>query len=239
MLKTDSLERLVPEFLDVTDATGRETYQLHIERYEFAAKQARSGRLLDIACGVGYGSRLIADERSDISEVYGADVSIDAISYAQKHYAGNRVQFGIHDAMNFSSDALFDTIVSLETIEHLPQPMLFMQRITQSLHPGGLFIGSVPTTPSVDANPHHLHDFSERSFRDMGRRCGLQEVACCSQVQPFNPFQIVSGRETRLSDMRQNLLGYYMRNPYAAIKRAWSTVADGFNNKYLTVAWKK
>jgi 2-polyprenyl-3-methyl-5-hydroxy-6-metoxy-1,4-benzoquinol methylase len=119
---------LVPHVLDEHDATGQETYRLHLQRYEFAAKHAHGGRLLDIACGVGYGSRLIADQRPDIGEVQGADISPEAIAYAQGHYAGGPVAFSVQDAMAYQPAIPFDTIVSLETIEHLPQPMLFMER---------------------------------------------------------------------------------------------------------------
>ena len=48
-----------------------------------------------------------------------------------------------------SSDADgFDTVVSLETIEHVPDPAGFVSRLVALLRPGGVFIGSVPTTPS-------------------------------------------------------------------------------------------
>jgi glycosidase len=40
-------------------------------------------------------------------------------------------------------------------------------------------------------------------------------------------------------DMRQNLLGYYATHPFAAMKRVYSTVVDGFCNKYLACAWRR
>ncbi len=49
-----SLERLVPDNRVEGVATGDETLRLHLERYRFSARHARPGRLLDIACGVGY-----------------------------------------------------------------------------------------------------------------------------------------------------------------------------------------
>ena len=55
-----SLERLVPDDLLKEEATGLETFRLHIERYAFAAQKLRGANsILDIACGVGYGSRYL------------------------------------------------------------------------------------------------------------------------------------------------------------------------------------
>ena len=58
-LDADSLERLVPERLSPEDLAGQETLRLHVERYAFAAEHALPGRLLDLACGVGYGTRIL------------------------------------------------------------------------------------------------------------------------------------------------------------------------------------
>ncbi len=67
-----------------------------------------------------------------------------------------------------------------DTIEHLAAPNAFFARLPGLLAPDGVLVASVPTTPSVDLNPHHLHDFTESEFRKMGARNGLVEIA--SQV---------------------------------------------------------
>ena len=67
--------------------------------------------------------------------------------------------------------------------EHLPEPQLFFARLVELLAAGGVLVASVPTTPSVDLNPHHLHDFTAAQFRRMGARHGLVEAASHVQVQ--------------------------------------------------------
>ena len=52
-----------------------ETLEIHLERYRFAADHARPGRLLDLACGVGYGTRLMADRQPGIESALGVDLS--------------------------------------------------------------------------------------------------------------------------------------------------------------------
>src|SRR4029450_5356719 len=121
-LGAQSLERLVPEALDPLEVTGRETLGLHLARYGFAPRHARPGRLLDLACGVGYGTRLLADRASAVSEAVGVDLSGEAGRYASAHYGRPGVRFEVADALRFEDAAGYDTVVSLETVEHGPDP---------------------------------------------------------------------------------------------------------------------
>jgi SAM-dependent methyltransferase len=233
----DSLERLVPDRLAAADATGLATLALHLERYEFAARRLPRGRVLDLACGVGYGTKLLA-ERSG-NPVVGADLSADAIDYARSRYAGPGVEFRVADAMRFADAAGFDAVVSLETVEHLPDPNGFLAHAVSLLRPGGVFVASVPTTPSSDVNPHHLHDFSERGFRAAGAALGLVEVDSLRQVQRVPLGAVLSRSEERMGDLRPNLAAWYLRHPRALVRRLASTLRHGLANHYLTVAWRK
>jgi SAM-dependent methyltransferase len=236
-MSNDTLERLVPDALSDTDATGHATLELHLQRYEFAAMHARPGRALDMACGVGYGSRLLADHAR--LEVLGVDLDPAAIAYATKRYADPRVRFECRDAQAFRDPDGFDTVVSLETIEHVPDPARLIERLVAAVRPGGVLVASVPTTPSVDVNPHHLHDFTEKSFAALLAPHRLTELARMHQVQRYAPVAILRRREARTADLRPNLLAYYARHPRAAIKRAVATARYGFSNRYVTIAWRR
>jgi SAM-dependent methyltransferase len=233
-----SLERLVPDELAPGDVTGGEALRISLERYEFAARYARAGRLLDIACGVGYGTRLLADHGAGRIEALGVDLSPEAIDYARARYGGERTRFLAADAMAFDDPARFDTIVSIETIEHLPHPADFVARLVRLLRPGGRLVASVPTTPSVDANPHHLHDFSARSFRRLLAPHGLAERAALVQEQPWRPAAVLSRSEPRLRSVRSGLPAWYATHPASLLRRITSTLRHGFANRYLTVAWQ-
>ena len=234
--RMSSLERIVPEELAEGETTGLETLHLHVARYNFAYRHlGGASRILDIACGVGYGSDILKHENS-VASIVGVDISADAISYAQAHYARDGVSFVKQDVMTFEG-AAFDAVISLETIEHLPAPEAFIARVVSKLlKPGGVFIGSAPVTPSVDANPHHMTDFSRRSFRRLLSSHGLVEMDSLIQVQPFNPFKVATRSEQRTENLRKNLVGFYASHPSKAVLRLWSTLKDGFNNKYLTLA---
>jgi 2-polyprenyl-3-methyl-5-hydroxy-6-metoxy-1,4-benzoquinol methylase len=233
------LERIVPDLLRDDEVTGAETLRLHVERYRFASKHLRAGRVLDIACGVGYGTDIILQEAADrVSQIHGVDISKEAIEYARRRYAHPRAQFVLEDATTFFDGEGFDTIVSLETLEHLPNPDHFASRLVRMLRPNGMLICSAPTSPSVDINPYHLTDFTEGSFRRIFERHGLIEVESMKQIQPYRALPVLSRKEERSAGIRSNLLSYYLTHPRSIAKRIAAIFLYGFSNHYITAAWR-
>lgn len=244
-LSISSLERLVPDQLVDGESTGAETLQLHLQRYQWAARHLATqlaergisqcdSRILDSACGAGYGSALIAEALPE-ANVTGVDIDPEAVEYARKRYADAGAIYQLSNLLELQGEGVFDASVSLETIEHVPDPAAALQAFRRLLTDDGIFIGSVPVTPSVDVNPYHLTDFTRTSFLKLLNESGFEVIDELMQVQKFSVVKIASGKEHRLDDMRQNLPSYYLKNPSAALKRAWSTVRYGFTNRYLTV----
>src|SRR3990167_2646569 len=87
----------------------------HVERYRFACTIAK-GRVLDAACGCGYGSKMLEDAGC---RVVGVDLENEAIQHARTYYAGPGYLIG--DILEIPWAGRFDWIISLETIEHLPE----------------------------------------------------------------------------------------------------------------------
>src|SRR5262245_39045031 len=106
-MKASTLERLIPNQVVPDDVTVQATLQLHLQCYELAAEHLKHGRLLDIACGVGYGTHLMAGKVSDIVEAIGIDLSQQAVEYARQHYASGRIQFQQRDAMTLTDEKGF------------------------------------------------------------------------------------------------------------------------------------
>ena len=198
----------------------------------FATKFA-SGQVLDCACGVGYGSDILLRDGTGVRGVAGVDIDPEAIGYAVVNYAREGLTFECADAVKFDGGP-FDTVVSFETIEHVPDPEALIDNLARLVKPGGTLVASVPVTPSVDINPYQLHDFTQGSFRRLFQRRGFTEIDSFLQIQPYEAAKLAS-QESRLKKM----LAYYASHPGAAFKRAYSTAVDGFCNKYLACAWRR
>ncbi|WP_348262184.1 class I SAM-dependent methyltransferase [Telmatobacter sp. DSM 110680] len=237
-LDSGSLERIIPALLEHEGATGAPTLELHLMRYKFAAEHIQPGRVLDIACGVGYGTKVLSASRF-IKEAIGVDISADATEYAQSQYGNDGIKFVTADALEFTDSFGFENIVSLETIEHVPDPRALLGHLTSLLKSGGILIGSVPITPSVDANPHHRTDFTAYSFRKIACAFGLVELDSLCQDQSYDPVAILRGKEKRSSGIRRNIPAYYLANPDRLWARIYSTLQYGFRNRYLTIVWRK
>jgi SAM-dependent methyltransferase len=237
-LDPGSLERIVPEELVTGEATGSETLRLHFERYKFASENLTLGGVLDIACGVGYGTALLAENPS-VTRALGVDISSAAVEYASRRYANDRVSFLCAGATEFLPRRQFDNVVCLETIEHVDDPSGLFAHLISLLVPGGRLIASVPVTPSVDANPHHKTNFSRKSFLRLGDINALKYLTSLHQFQPFSPVAIATKSEARSASLRSNLAAFYFRNPSHLALRLWSTMRDGFVNKYITAVWEK
>lgn len=246
-IEVNSLERLVPDdirgqCLQGQDTLGQETLALHVARYRFAAEHVRGKRILDCACGVGYGTALMADALSGLDpELIGVDIADDAIAYAKQHYGRPHVQFIVGDGRHLCLEPAFDTIVSLETIEHLADCETLVDGFFRLLKPGGHLIASVPYTPSVDGNPHHKRDFSLTSYRQLFERHDMRKVAELHQTQPFTLRETIGSKqgEGRSRDIRRHLVSYYLQHPFAFMRRIASTVQYGLTNRYITAVWEK
>ncbi|WP_315818966.1 class I SAM-dependent methyltransferase [Paraflavitalea speifideaquila] len=191
-----SIERIYPDEIQSNETTGEESLQLHLERYQYAGSHLLPGSVADIACGAGYGSYLLATAFADkVKEIIAADIDDACIQYARTRYAHPNIRFVTTDAFSFEPGMALNNIVSLETIEHLSDPAAFVQQVSRHLMTGGRFIASAPVTPSMDANPYHLHDFTINSFKKIFLDAGLTAVNTFIQTQRYNPLPLLQRRE--------------------------------------------
>jgi 2-polyprenyl-3-methyl-5-hydroxy-6-metoxy-1,4-benzoquinol methylase len=153
-------ERWVSGFADVF------VEKEHSSRYEWILQFVSNKTVLDIACGIGKGSNLMAIE-GGANEVVGCDLDPDAIKYASIRHKHPNVSFVNHDAQTFQDERKFDVIVSFETIEHLPNVELFLNRMKELLKADGkIFISTPISKKSFDTDPHNPYHFQEWGFRE-------------------------------------------------------------------------
>lgn len=234
------LERIYPLNMDPENAKDAASIELHMARYRFAAKQLQGQQILDMACGCGFGTALMAKAHPD-KLFTGVDIDPAAIEYAQQHYQADNLQYRCADALSWSASG-YDSIVSLETIEHLPTPDVLIANMVSMLNQGGRVIASVPVTPSCDGNPHHLHDFTVASFKALFAVEGFHLTDSFSQRQAWEftgLFSKSERAETRSHGVGNNVLRYYRKHPMALLQRVKSIVTNGLCNLYLTAVFER
>jgi SAM-dependent methyltransferase len=154
-------ERFTPE-------CTREIWYEHWHRYAFAARMAHGRRVLDAACGEGYGSALLA---RSAQAVLGLDLSEQAVAHARDRYRSANLAFEVADVARLEHlpAGAFDLIVSLETLEHLAEQEALLAGFARLLAPGGLLLISTPDKHNYSErtgyrNPHHVRELYREEF---------------------------------------------------------------------------
>lgn len=150
-------ERFIP------GVPGEIAYE-HCHRYAFARHLARGRRVLDAACGTGYGSALMADVAAS---VVGVDIDAGVIADAAASYASRadlRFEAASVTAIPLP-DASVDLVVSFETIEHIgaDEQVRMLSEFARVLAPGGVLVISSPNRVEYSdlrnyRNPFHIHE---------------------------------------------------------------------------------
>lgn len=137
----------------------------HLNRYKYALDFTKSKNVLDIACGCGYGSYLLATE-GEANFVCGVDLSKDAIRYGNHRYFHPKVERTADDAVLYKNEKCFDVIVSFETIEHIPNYIEFIDNLYENLSEDGTVLISTPITKKTTTKPNNPFHVIEWNFFD-------------------------------------------------------------------------
>jgi ubiquinone/menaquinone biosynthesis C-methylase UbiE len=154
------LERVVEGF------SSPRLLHYHRQRYELALRFiSASDRVVDCACGTGYGARTLA---ARARWVCGLDVSPLAIAYCKRHYSRPNISFGVAAAQYLPlASGGAEVFCAFETLEHLEHPELFLREAARVLKPGGKLLISIPNRVAAGLkrgekprNPHHRREWS-------------------------------------------------------------------------------
>ena len=169
----------VKHYIQTVDRTGTH----HLLRNEWAGKTIVDGHsvstILDIACGSGYGSYLLAKQFSSI-KVIGVDYDPFAIKLAGNTYNLPNLRFQQGDMIRWNESIgtdLFDCIVSFDTLEHISHREIALENLINHLRIDGFLLFSTPCStdnnnlrPSwayhkIEYSSASLYDFLHRYFR--------------------------------------------------------------------------
>ncbi len=152
-------------------------YRRHLAVYEWIGARVHGRRVVDLACGEGYGTAVLGRAAQS---VVGVDANPEAHEHARLKYTGGNVSFERDMIETWSGDA--DCVVFLQTIEHVQDPDAVLRHLRGMLREGGTAYVSTPNVLTLapegaetSGNPWHLREYRHGEFRELCERC-FEEV---------------------------------------------------------------
>lgn len=212
-------------------------YFKEVLRYErllpMVPREAAS--VLDLGCGDGYLSVLLARRGHEVTAVDLARARLD--KFADKAHELGIVRLQASATGTGLEDASFDALVSSEVLEHLPEPEAMLVEARRLLRPGGTLVMCVPNDETIRqvTCPHcerpfspdgHLHSFTKETLAGLVAGAGFEVTA----VRTF--------RNKRTEKVKQGIVhlpyGAWVRGVDAAFSKLWPEL-----DQYLAVAARR
>lgn len=158
----------------------------HVNRYTWAASVLPKGSVIDAACGIGYGSWILANRGFYVRSI---EIDPEAVEYGNIHYSHKN----IHRQRKDLYDAYLagDPVVMFECIEHVEDPLPILEKCD------GLLLASVP---NEDVFPYknyafHYRHYTKAEFEDLLNQAGYKVDAWYGQEGPESEvIENVNGR---------------------------------------------
>ena len=144
-------------------------FRRHLIVYEWISQRVTGQRVVDMASGEGYGSAVLA---AGAKEVVGVDANPEAHAHASARYTRPGLSFERALIEQFDAGAPYDAIVFLQTVEHVQEPRVLLERFASLVAPGGTVYISTPNRltlappgQSRSDNPWHVREYDVDELR--------------------------------------------------------------------------
>jgi SAM-dependent methyltransferase len=162
----------------------------HRARYAWAAgKVGWNDGLLDIGCGVGYGTAMLADRVGTNGRVVGYERSVESLDFAKATYDRPNIEWTEFDLDGRTlpvAETTYDAATAFEIIEHLANPKPMLASI-----PAQRLFASVPNEAvipySPESAPFHQRHYTSEQFGELLKECGWHVVEWRGQAGPQAP----------------------------------------------------
>ncbi len=143
-------------------------YRRHLAVYEWIGARVIGKRVIDMACGEGYGSEVLA---RGAESVLGVEANPEAFEHARLRYQRQNLRFerGLVETHGERESA--DVVVFLQTIEHVEDPVAVLAHFARLLTPGGVVYVSTPNLLTIappgapkSSNPWHIREYRSHEF---------------------------------------------------------------------------
>lgn len=150
----------------------------HVARYAWATGQIGAGPVIDLGCGCGYGSAMLAT----IGPVAAYDADAEAIAYAVEHYDDPRITWR-NVAAERARFGAAEAAVAFEIIEHVAEPQRLLERLGRKT---ARLFGSVPNENVIPfaaaRNPYHVRHYTPAELGELLAKAGWGEFEIFTQA---------------------------------------------------------
>lgn len=148
-------------------------FQRHLAVYEWIGARVIGLRVIDMACGEGYGSEVLS---RSAEHVLGVDANPEAHEHARLRYVRQNLRFERGIVERFGEPGSVDAVVFLQTIEHVQDPAAVLAHLRSLLAPGGVAYVSTPNVLALAGpgqaksdNPWHMREYRGEEFAALCR----------------------------------------------------------------------
>jgi len=195
---------------------------MHLKAYDEAGKHAQGRDVLDVGCNTGYGTlRLVAMARS----VTGVDVSPAAVEAARTRPGGEAVDFRTIDGLGLPfPDNSFDLVTSFQVVEHVTDPLPYLNEIKRVLRPGGQALITTPNAAiRLDPGMTPWNRFHVREYRAAELEVELAKVF--ADVEVLGMFGVPTLYDLEIERVGANRRGVRKRLEAVAAREAAQAAA--------------
>jgi 2-polyprenyl-3-methyl-5-hydroxy-6-metoxy-1,4-benzoquinol methylase len=147
-------------------------FRRHLAVYEWIAARVGGRRVVDLACGEGYGSAVLA---RTAASVVGVDANLEALAHARAKYSGPNLTFERNMVEVWIGEV--DCVVFLQTIEHVHHPDAVLEHVRALIGPAGVAYISTPNVLTLapegaerSGNPWHIREYRPHEYRALCAR---------------------------------------------------------------------
>lgn len=180
-----------PEGVPPLELTGERTlpdlpeenywYRRHLVVYDWIAERVAGRKMVDMACGEGYGTAVLARKAG---HVIGVDANPEAYEHAKAKYSSERIEIVRDLIESYRPAERVGAVSFLQTIEHVQDPTAVLRHFASLLDPGGTVFVSTPNLLTLapegaekSDNPWHVKEYKPHEFREL-----CQEVFADVQI---------------------------------------------------------
>jgi SAM-dependent methyltransferase len=186
--------RVTGERVFTSEAGFNPTWQRHVAAYRLLAPQLPAGRVLDLGCGVGHSFAELAPR-----ETVGVDVDAEALEGQQRETVVADMR-----ELPFGDDS-FASVVSVHSVEHVPDPERILGEVARVLEPGGTAAFVTPNrltfaVPDEVIDPYHYREYSPDQLHEL---CSpfFAQVELLGLVGSERYLELVAGEKQQLHSL--------------------------------------